>query len=94
MSSQVASLMSKKSFIVSVIPQNRLLIHFDGIEKYLVETVFKDDYESLTHCYSWKEINFHIHNTLFDHLHKLSKLQMDGTGHRLKKCHGQHHQGQ
>ena len=66
-SSQVASLMSKMSLIVSIIPQYRLLIHVNGIEQYPVETIFKDDYESLTHGISWKEINFHAHNRLFAH---------------------------
>ena len=53
-SSQVAHLMSKKSLIVAVIPQYRLLIHVNSIEQYLVEIVFKDVYESLIHGISWK----------------------------------------
>jgi len=54
MSSQVLGLMSKTYLIVSIIPQNRLLIHVKSIEKYPVKTVFEDDYESLTHGISWK----------------------------------------
>lgn len=49
MFNQVVGLMSRISLIISVIPQNRLLIHVDGIEQYPVETIFKYDYESLTH---------------------------------------------
>ena len=88
MFNQVASLMSRVSLIVSVIPQNRLLIHVDGIKQYPVEYVFKNDYESLTHGSSWKEINYHVHNRLFDHRSKLFIVQMDGTNHLFKMCHG------
>ena len=70
-----------------------MLIHVDGIEQYPVQIVFKDDYESLTHGSSWKEINFHVDNRLFAHRRKLFMLQMDGKGHRLKVCHGQHYRG-
>jgi len=71
-SSQVASMMSKISLNVSVIPQYRLLVHVNGyIEQYLVETVLKDVYESLTRGTSWKEVNCHVHNRLFNHLRKL-----------------------
>jgi len=86
-------MMSKNSLIVSIIPQYILLMHVNGIEQYPIEIAFKDDYESLTHGISWKENNCHIHNKLFDHLRKLFILQMDGTGHRFKMCHGQRHQG-
>ena len=72
--------MRKTSLIISVIPQDRLLIHVKSIEQYHVEIVFEDDYESLTHVISWKEINCHVHNRLFDHHRKLFILQMDGTG--------------
>jgi len=68
--SHVAGLMSKMSLIASVIPQYRLSIHVNGIEQYPIETIFKDDYESLTHGISWKEVNFHVHNRLFNHLFK------------------------
>lgn len=68
-----------------------MLIYVNGIEQYPIETVFKDDYESLTHGSSWKEINCHVHNRLFDHRHKFVILQIDGIGHKLKMCHGQHH---
>jgi len=71
MSSQISSLMSRISLIFSVILQNRLLIHVHGIEQHPVETVFKDDYESVTHGCSWKEINCYVHNRLFDHCCKL-----------------------
>ena len=54
MSCQVVGLMSKTSLIIFVIPHNRLLIHVISIEQYPVETIFKDDYESLTHGISWK----------------------------------------
>ena len=93
MLNKVAGLMSRISLIVYVITQNRLLIHVNGIEQYPIETVFKDDYESLTHGISWKEINFHVHNRLFNHLRKLCILHIDGTVHRFKMCHDQHHQG-
>ena len=89
----IAGLMSRISLSVSVIPQYRLLIHVNGIEQYLIETIFKDDYESLTHGILWKEINYHVHNRLFAHRRKFFILQMYGTGHRLKMCHGQHYQG-
>ena len=39
----------KMSLIVFVIPQYRLLIHVNSIEQYPIDTVFKYDYESLTH---------------------------------------------
>ena len=93
MSSQVDGLMSKMSLIVSVILQYIFLIHVNSIEQYPIVTVFKDDYESLIHGISWKEINFHVHNRLFSHHRKLCILQMDEMGHRLKRYHGQHHQG-
>ena len=89
---QVAGLMSRISLVVSIIPQNRLFIHVDGFKQRPVETIFKDC-ESLTHGSSWKEFNCHIHNRFFNHLYKLYILQMDGTSHRFKKYHGQHHQG-
>lgn len=88
----IVGLMSRISLIVSVILQYRLLIHVNGIEQYPIETILKDDYESLTHGISWKEINYHVHNRLFDHRRKLYILQMDGICHRFKMCHGQHHQ--
>jgi len=88
MSTQVVGLMSKTSLIVYVIPQNRLLIHVNGIEQCPIETYFKDDYESLTHGSSWKEINCHVHNRLFNHHRKLFILQKDGTCHQVKKCDG------
>lgn len=53
--------------IVSVVLQHRLLIHGNGIEQYPIETIFKDDYGSLTHGISWKEINCHFYNRLFNH---------------------------
>jgi len=71
MSTQVVGLMSEMYLIVSVVPQYRLLIHVNGIKQYLVDTIFKDDYESLTHGILWKEINFHVHNRLIDHRRKL-----------------------
>jgi len=83
----------KMSLIVSVITQNRFLIHVESIEQNPIETFFDDDYESLTHGSSWKEINSHVHNRLFDHRHKLFILQMYGTCQSTKTCHGQHHQG-
>jgi len=63
--------MSKMSLIVSVILQYRFLIHAKSIEQYPVETVFKDMYESLIHGTSWKEVNYHVYNRLFNHLRKL-----------------------
>ena len=81
------------SLIVSIIRQYTLLIYVNSIEQYPVEIVFKDDYESITHGSSWKETNCHVHKRLFYHCHKLFILQMDETDHRLKRCHGQHHQG-
>ena len=87
MSSQVVGLMSRMSFIVSIVPQNILLIHDNGIQQYHVEIVFKDDYGSLIHGVSWKEINCHVHNRFFGHPHKLYILQVEGTDHRFKMCH-------
>lgn len=84
MSRQVASFMSRIYLTIFFIPQNRLLIHVNGIEQYPVETIFKDNYESLTHGISWKEVNSHVHNRVFDHHHKLFVFQMDGTGHQIK----------
>lgn len=81
------------SLIFLVIPRNRLLIHVKSIEQYPVEIVFKDVYESLIHGISWKEINFHDHNRLFNHLCKFFILLMDGKAHQFKMCHGQHYQG-
>jgi len=74
MLNQVAGLMSRVYLIVSVISKNRLLIHVNGIKQYPVETIFKDDYESLTHGISWKEINFQFYNRLFNHCRKLCIL--------------------
>jgi len=87
MSSQVASLMSKVSLIVYIITQKRLLIHVNGSEEYPVQTIFKDDYESLTHGSSWEEINCLVHKRLFNHRRKLFILQMDAIGHQIKMCH-------
>ena len=70
-SSQILGIMSRISLLVSVVPQYRLLIHVNSIEQYPVEIFFKDVYESLIHGTSWKEVNFHVHNRLFDHLRKL-----------------------
>ena len=92
MINQVAGLMPRLYFIVFVFPQNRLFIHVDGNKQHPVEIVFKD-YESLTHVSSWKEFNFHVYSNLFSHRRKLFILQLEGIGHRQKKCHGQHHQG-
>ena len=92
MLNQVSDFMSKVSLIVSVIPQNRLFIQVDGIKKHLVETIFKDC-ELLTHDSSWKKFNCHVDNRLFAHCRKLFIPQMEETGYRIKKCHGQHHQG-
>ena len=41
--------MSKTFLIVSIIPQDRLLIHVKSIEQYPIDIVFEVDYESLTH---------------------------------------------
>ena len=83
--------MSKVSLIVSLISQNRLFIHVDGIKQHPVETIFKG-YESLTHGSSWKEINFHVNNMLFSHRRKLFIQRMEETGHQIKRYHAQHHQ--
>ena len=48
-SNQVAGMMSRMSLNVSVILQNRLLVHVNSIEQYSAEIVFKDVYESLIH---------------------------------------------
>lgn len=92
MLNQVTSLMSKVLLIISIISQNRLFIQVYGIKQHPLDIVFKDC-ESLTHDSSWKEFNCHVDNKLFSHRHKLFVLQMEETGHRSKKCHGQHHQG-
>jgi len=83
----------RMSLDVSVIPQNRLLVHVNSIEQYSIETIFKDVYESLIHGTSWKEVNFHVHNRLFDHLRKLYILLMDRIGHKFRGFHDQHHLG-
>ena len=93
-SSQIVGMMSRMSLIVSFILQYILLIHVNSIEHYPIEICFKDVYESLIHGTSWKEVNFHVHNRLFNHLHKLCILHMDGTILIFKMHHNQHHQGQ
>ena len=84
---------SKKSLNILVIQESRLLILIRCIEKSSTNTVFKDVFESLTHDSSWKEFNCHVDIRLFSHRRKLFILRVDETGHRIKKCHGQHHQG-
>lgn len=46
--------MLRMSLIVSIILQYRLLINVNSIEQYLVEIIFKYDYESLAHGILWK----------------------------------------
>jgi len=76
----IAGLMSSISLIVSIILQNRFLVHVDGIKQHSVETIFKDC-ESLTHYSLWKEFNCHVDNKLFSHHCKLFILKMNETCH-------------
>lgn len=82
-SSQVIDVKSKSkdSLNISVIPERRLLIPIKCIEQHSTNTIFKDDFESLTHDSSWRESNFHVHNKLFAHHRKLAILRIEETVH-------------
>jgi hypothetical protein len=68
---KVADMLSRPIISASVILKHSPIMHESSVEKYALDTDFKEVYETLCHSNHVEELDYHVHDNLLYHLGKL-----------------------